>query len=121
MIKIHGKYLRDQVSLISRMLGAINQTQAVAIIIHSFGGLIEISSSLLTIYASAQIAALLALFVASGNSGNIWFWLWVDVAAATGIILGFAIMQFAQRILILHLCKMVYHAISSSTLSHRHA
>jgi hypothetical protein len=99
MIKIHTKYLKSQLRLITRMLKLSIRLRPTAVTIHGFGGMVEVVSSLLTIYASAQIAALLAQFVTTGNAGNIWFWLWVDVAAATGIILGFATMNFAQRLL----------------------
>jgi ATP-binding cassette, subfamily B, bacterial len=99
MLKIKTNNLKEHVSLIPKMLGLSIRLRPMAIVIYGLGGLLEIASSLLTIYASAQIAGLLASFIVSGDAGNIWFWLWVDVAAATGIILGFAIMNFAQRLL----------------------
>jgi ATP-binding cassette subfamily B protein len=62
------------------------------------GGLIETGASILTIYASAKLAALLAGFIATGATEGIWFWLYVDIFAASLTGLGFWIMKYCERL-----------------------
>lgn len=70
-----------------------------AVALNIFGGLIETAASILTIYASAKLAALLANFVMTGNSEDIWFWLWIDIAAAATSGFAFWMMRYSERLL----------------------
>jgi ATP-binding cassette subfamily B protein len=63
------------------------------------GALLEIGGSIASIYATARLGALVARFISTGNTDYIWFWLWVDVAAALTIALGFLAMAHAKRLL----------------------
>jgi ATP-binding cassette subfamily B protein len=65
-----------------------------------FGGaLLETGSFIVSIYATARLAGLLAAFVSGGPTDDIWFWLWIDIAGAAGIGLGFWLMSFSRRLL----------------------
>ncbi len=99
MLKLRSKNLKRHSSISWRMLRQSISLRPGMSALHLLGAAIEISASILTIYASAQIAGLLARFVQSGDAGNIWYWLLADIVAAAGIVLGFAIMSYAQRIL----------------------
>jgi len=69
------------------------------VIAYFIAALAEIAASILTIYASAQLANLLARYIAGKPTGEIWFWLWVDIAAAATIALAFWGMQFSKRLI----------------------
>jgi ATP-binding cassette, subfamily B, bacterial len=99
MIKVHTKNMKNHATIVWRMLRLSAILRPGVCAIYTIGALLEIISSLLTIYASAQIASILASFISNGDAGNIWFWLWIDIAAAAGIIIGFAIMNYAQRLI----------------------
>ena len=99
MLKLRSKNLRRHGSISWRMLKQSFRLRPSMSALYLLGAVIEISASILTIYASARIAGLLAQFVQSGDAGNIWYWLLADIVAAAGTVLGFAIMSYAQRIL----------------------
>jgi ATP-binding cassette subfamily B protein len=63
------------------------------------GALVEIASMLVSIYATAKLASLLAVFIGSGKTSGIWLWLWVDIVsvAITGI--SFLIMNYCKRMI----------------------
>ncbi|QQS69374.1 ABC transporter ATP-binding protein [Candidatus Saccharibacteria bacterium] len=64
------------------------------------GASLEIAGSILSIYATAQLAAGLARFVGgSGDASGLWFWLWLDIGCAVAIAVGFWLMSAAKRIL----------------------
>lgn len=69
------------------------------VLLNIFGGILETAASILTIFASAKLAALLAGFVTTGDSDGIWFWLWVDIAAAAVTGIGFWLMRYSERLL----------------------
>jgi ATP-binding cassette, subfamily B, bacterial len=59
----------------------------------------EVGGFIVSIYATARLAGLLAQYATGGNTDSIWFWLWVDVAAAASVALGFWIMSWMKRLL----------------------
>lgn len=63
------------------------------------GAVLETAASILAIFASAKLAALLAQFIATGKADNIWYWLWIGVAAGVGSAIGFWIMRYSERLL----------------------
>lgn len=81
-----------------QMLKVAYRVRPLAVIGNIFGGVLETVASLLTIYASAKLIALLANFVTTGETDGIWFWLIVDIIAAILTTIGFWIMQYTQRI-----------------------
>lgn len=99
MLKLRSKNLRRHTNVSLRMFKQSFKLRPGISVLHLLGATLEIASSLLTIYASAQVAGLLAQFVRTGDADNIWYWLFADIVAALGIVLGFAIMGYAQRIL----------------------
>ncbi len=63
------------------------------------GALAEIAGTVTSIYATAQLAALLARYIASqGDTSALWRWLWIDIACAVAIAVGFWLMSAAKRI-----------------------
>lgn len=99
MLKLRSKNIRRHSSISWRMLRQSFKLRPGISTLYLLGAVLEIAASILTIYASAQIAALLAQFIRTGDASSIWLWLWADILAAIGIVLGFAIMAYAQRIL----------------------
>ncbi len=87
-----------------RILRISWQARPGAFCIFFVGAFIEIAASVLTLYASAKLGALLAKFITSGDTDMIWFWLWIDIACAAFIGLGFWIMEYAKRLLYYDLC-----------------
>ena len=64
------------------------------------GAVFEIAGSIVSIYATAQLAAGLARFVSgSSDPSRLWFWLWTDIGCAVAIAVGFWLMSAAKRIL----------------------
>lgn len=63
------------------------------------GAVMEVTGTLLTLYATAQLGNLLARYVVGQSADKIWFWLVIDVLAAIVIALGFWLMSFCQRLL----------------------
>lgn len=81
------------------MLGVAWHLRPHVLMLYFACALLEIAASIVTIYATAQIGALLAQFIASGDYGAVWLWLWIDIAAAACIALGFAGMAYAHRLM----------------------
>lgn len=69
------------------------------VVLNIFGGVLETAASILTIFASAKLAALLAGFITTGSTEGIWFWLWIDIAAAAFTGIGFWLMRYSERLL----------------------
>lgn len=91
--------LSRRIALCGRMLGVAWSLRPGMVCGYFVGALLEIAGSIMTIYATAKLGALLAAFVAHQPAPHIWFWLYVDIAAAMVIALGFFVMKFASRLL----------------------
>lgn len=101
MAKLNVKKIHRHITISIRMLSVAWQLRPKIIVFYFFGALLEIGSSLLTIFASARIAGILARFITTGNPEDIWLWLGIDIAAAVCVGLGFVIMKFCSNILYL--------------------
>jgi ATP-binding cassette subfamily B protein len=99
------KDMKRYVSICWQMFKISFKTRPLAVLANIFGGVLETAASILAIYASAKLLALLAQFVTTGNSEGIWLWLWIDIAAAVFTGLGFWIMRYSQR--------LVYYAVNN--------
>ncbi len=99
MAKLNVKKIRRHIAISVRMFKIALKLRPKIVILYFVGAIMEIGSSILTIYASAQIASLLASFITTNNAENIWFWLGVDIVSAIGIGLGFVIMKYSNNIL----------------------
>lgn len=65
-----------------------------------FGGsFLEIASMMVSIYATAKLASLLAVFISSGATTGVWFWLWVDIFSVAVTGLSFLVMNYCKRII----------------------
>jgi ATP-binding cassette subfamily B protein len=93
------KSAKTHTQTIMRLLKMSWRARPVAFILYFVGAVTEIAASILTLYASAKLGALLAKFITTNNTDMIWFWLWIDIAAAGAIGLGFWIMEYAKRLL----------------------
>lgn len=90
------------------------KVRPLSVILHIFGGILETAASILTIYASAKLVSLLAKFITDGSTDGIWFWLWVDIAAAVITGLGFWLMRFAERLLYFSMNKWTVQAVTGA-------
>lgn len=88
-----------------KMLKIAFKVRPFAVSANILGGLLETAASILTIYASAKLISLLAQFITTGNSEGIWFWLWMDILAASLAGFGFWIMTYSKR--------LVYYAVTN--------
>lgn len=91
--------LRDLFSIGKRTLKIAWQVRPKAVALHLFGGILESFSSILTIYASAKLAGLLAAYLTTRQTEGIWFWLYVDIASTLLSGLGFWLMKYSDRLL----------------------
>ena len=65
-----------------------------------FGGVfLEITSMLVSIYATAKLASLLAVFISSGATAGIWFWLWIDILFVSVTGLSFLVMNYCKQMI----------------------
>lgn len=69
-----------------------------AVMTFALGACLEIGGSVLSIYATAKLGSLLAKYVIEGSAEAIWFWLWIDIACAATIAIGFWLMRVARRL-----------------------
>lgn len=90
---------KTQTKIVWRILVMSWQARPSAVIGFFVGAVIEIAASIVALYATAQLGALLARFLTTGDTDMIWFWLWVDIACAAIIGLGFWIMEYNKRLL----------------------
>lgn len=91
--------LKRRIQLSLRMLALSWQLRPFGFSLFIVGALLEIGGFLTSIWATARLAALLANFIATGATTDIWLWLWVDIAAAMVIGIGFLLMATAKRLL----------------------
>lgn len=83
----------------TRILGIAWAVRPRAIIGYFVGAIIEITSFVISIYATAQVGALLARYITGGDTSTIWLWLGIDIATAIGIALGFWLMSVYRQLL----------------------
>src|ERR1700722_4432149 len=88
-----------RVKICLRIMGIAWQVRPIAVIGYFVGAFAEIASMLVSIYATAKLASLLALFVADGKTNGIWFWLWADIASVGVTGMAFLIMSYCKRML----------------------
>lgn len=101
MARLNITKLRRHFGISFRMFKIAFALRPKIVLLYFVGAFTEILSSIMAIYASAQIAGILANFIVSGSSEHIWFWLGIDIAAAIGIGLGFSIMKYCSNVLYL--------------------
>ncbi len=90
--------IRRRIELSLRLFATVTKIRPGAVALFFTGAILEICLFIVAIYATAQLGALLASFVTSGETAGIWFWLWVDIAAGLGIAIGYLLMSIAQRL-----------------------
>lgn len=85
--------------IVLRMLATSWRIRPKAVMGYYAGAVIEITSFIVSIYATAKLGSLLAHYIAGGQTESIWFWLWIDIGAAVGVGLGFWLMSWCKRLL----------------------
>jgi ATP-binding cassette, subfamily B, bacterial len=97
--KEHDISLKRRINICLRVLRVAWQVRPEGLIGFFAGALLEIASMLVSIYATAKLASLLAVFVNNGHTSGIWFWLWADIVsvAVTGV--SFLIMNYGKRVI----------------------
>jgi ATP-binding cassette subfamily B protein len=90
--------IHRRITVCVRVLKVAFRANRPAFIGYFVGALIEIGCMLLSIYATAKLASLLATFVSAGKTDYIWFWLFVDIAALTLTGISFWIMSFTKQL-----------------------
>lgn len=91
--------LKRNIGLSLRMFKVALQIRLSAVLIYFCGAILEIGGSIAIIYASAKLGALLANFVATGSTKDIWLWVWADILATVITSLGFFFMSYGKRLL----------------------
>lgn len=100
-----------------KVLSVSWKTRPRAIIGFFCGAILEIVSFIVTIYATAQIGALLARYIVGGDTSRIWWWLVVDIAAAIGVALGYWIMSVNKLLLYYRLVQWSTSAFTETMCS----
>lgn len=91
--------VKTQSGTLLRIMQMSWQARKSAVILFFAGALLEIAASILALYATAKLSALLAEYLTTRSTDMIWFWLWVDIASAAVIGIGFWIMQYSKNLL----------------------
>lgn len=91
--------LLRRLQICRNILAVAWKTRQASLIGYFCSALAEIGGSLASIYATAKLASLLAVFVSTGQTDYIWLWLWADIAAVTIVGLGFLGMSYFKRML----------------------
>ncbi len=89
----------SKLRIVRRMITVSWRVRPRAVVSYFGGAILEISSFIVSIYATAKLGSLLAGFVSGGPTTDIWLWLWLDIAAAAGIALGHWLMGWSRRLL----------------------
>ena len=93
----HGRH--NQARMIAKTLRIGWQQRPAATSMFLFGAALETGSFVGTLYASAKLSALLAHYVTTKSTADIWQWLFIDIACGIGIALGFWLMTWARRLI----------------------
>lgn len=91
--------LRKRMQICLRILAIDWKTRKTAVLGYFIGASIEIGGMILSIYATAKLGSLLAVFASTKETDGIWFWLATDTVGALAIGFGFLIMNYAKRML----------------------
>jgi len=94
-----AKQRLKKTKIVLRVLGIGWRARPGAVIGFFAGALLETVAFLVSIFASAQLAGLLAQYISGKSTNGIWFWLWTDVAAAAVMGVSFWIMTWTKRLL----------------------
>lgn len=106
--RIFGSKPKDQLGdlrIIWRIYKKSWQLRKSSVIAYFFGATLEIGGSLLTLYATARIASLLAQYIVGGKTSDIWLWVAIDAFSAILMGLGFWFMSFGQKLLYFNFVK----------------
>lgn len=114
MAKIDKKELLHRSKLALRVLAVAWRVRPWAIVGYFFGALLEVAGFIVAIYASSQLAGLLARYIAGGDTSAIWLWLAVDVVAGIAIALAFWVMSWAQRMIYFRLTVWAIDSFQSA-------
>ncbi|MES2971140.1 MAG: ABC transporter ATP-binding protein [Patescibacteria group bacterium] len=98
-VKQNQVTLKRHIGLSLRMLKTGWEIRSKAMSVFFLGAFLEIGAFVTSIYATARLGALLAGFIANGQTTGIWFWLWIDIVAAAVMAIGFFTMTYAKHLL----------------------
>jgi ABC-type multidrug transport system fused ATPase/permease subunit len=99
-MKLHiGQSSLSRIRLIRRTLSISCRIRRGAVISYYAAASLEIVSFIVSIFAAARLAALLAAYIHGHPTSDIWLWLWISVIATTGIAIGNWGMSSAKRLL----------------------
>lgn len=91
--------------LSSRLFKAALSVRPGAVAGYFLGAVMEIGGSIAIIYATAKLGALLASFITTGQTEDIWMWVWLGIAATAVTAMGFFVMSYAKRMLYFSLVR----------------
>lgn len=93
------KLVGSKARVTAHMLQVAWRIRPWAIVGFAIGATLETSSFMVSIYATAKLASLLAHYAAFSATGQIWFWLWADIIAAAAMGIGFWLMGTCKQLL----------------------
>lgn len=107
------KATSKRIGLIARVLKASWQVRKKVVLVYAAGAVLETFAFIVSIYATAQVAALLAAYSTGDDAGRIWFWLGVDIASLALVAIGMWLMSTSKRLL--------YYSMVQWATTHFHA
>lgn len=90
------------------------QTKKSAYILFMFGAILETSSMVVILYATAKLGSILASYIFSNNADGIWFWLIIETVAGVTTSISMSIMSYAKQISYYHLTRRVIYLFLAS-------
>ncbi len=105
IFRLKPKDQLSDVGIIWRVYKKSWQLRKSSVIAYFLGAALEVGGSLLTLYATARIASLLAQYIVGGETYDIWLWVAIDAFSAVLMGLGFWLMSFGQKLLYFNFVK----------------
>ncbi len=113
-LPLPGKTAWHKARLMLRILQVAWRIRPKALIGFAIGAIMETTAFIVSIYATAQIGGLLARFVQGGPTHEIWFWVWIDIAAAAVIGMAFWLMSLFKDLLYFSIVQWATHEFQAA-------
>ncbi|HSH55671.1 MAG TPA: ABC transporter ATP-binding protein [Candidatus Limnocylindrales bacterium] len=113
-LSLPGSSAKHRIWLMIRMLRITWQIRPGALLGFSIAAVLETAAFIVSIYATAKVGGLLATYSQGDATSFIWFWLWIDIAAAAVIGLAFWLMSLFKDLLYFRVVQWATHEFQSA-------